>query len=137
MAQVTAGQALGITSKNTFKTFIQIIHPQDLILTVFGFYPYDVQEQIVLGPESAATFLGLELHADREDWNTDSKLAGSKTLTILQQATLCIHVILDCYKKEFVSQNIEGKYGPSMCKMPWSAHFFNESASFVSMTVHL
>ena len=53
-----------------------MIHPRDLILTVFGFYPYDVPEQIVVGPESAVTYLGLELHADKEDWNIESKLAG-------------------------------------------------------------
>ena len=60
-------------------------------MTVFGFYPYDVQEKIVLGPESATTFLGLELHADKEDWNTESKLAGNITLNILQQATYSMY----------------------------------------------
>ena len=72
------GQGFGIKCKNDPPAFIQMIHPRDLILTVFGFYPYDVPEQIVVGPESAHTYLGLELHADREDWNIESKLAGTR-----------------------------------------------------------
>ena len=76
MVQVSGGQVIGLKSKNDPKTFIRIVHPGDLILTVFDLYPYKVPEPIVVGPESAVTYMFLELHANKEDWNIESKLTG-------------------------------------------------------------
>ena len=78
ITQVHGGQSIGIRTKNDPETFIQIIHPNELILTIFDLFPYKVQDPIVVGPQSAITYMLLELHANKEDWNLESELAGNQ-----------------------------------------------------------
>lgn len=77
---MVGGQVIGLETKNDPKIFVRIVHPSELILTIFDLFPYEVPEPIVVGPQSAVTYMFLELHANQEDWSLESKLAGSKAL---------------------------------------------------------
>ena len=71
------GEVFGIKSKNDNATTIQMIHPNALIMTIFDFHPNRPPEPLVVGQESAVTYMYIELHASRENWSTESELAGN------------------------------------------------------------
>ena len=107
LVQVTGGQVIGLRTKNNPDTYIRMVHPNELILTIFDLYPYDIPDPIAVGPESAVTYMFLELHTNQEDWNMKSKLA-------------------QCYKAEFVKQGVN-----LTCTMPWTQHFYEEPIHIV------
>ena len=61
---------------NTQKVKLFLFYPDDEILSIYDWYPYDVPKPIIIDPDSAQTYLTVSLKAIRDDWHIGNKLIG-------------------------------------------------------------
>ena len=61
---------------NTSRKKLFLFYPEDEILSIYDWYPYDLPKPVVIDPDRAQTYLTLSAKATKEDWNVDNKLIG-------------------------------------------------------------
>ena len=61
---------------NTQKTKMFLFYPEDEVLSIYDWYPYDLPKPVRIDPDSAQTYLTISVKATKDDWNIHNKLIG-------------------------------------------------------------
>ena len=71
-----SGETLMLVVNNTQKVKLFLFYPDDEIMSIYDWYPYDVPKPIIIDPDSAQTYLTVSLKAIKDDWHEGNKLIG-------------------------------------------------------------